>query len=137
MEKSSKTNPFKETRGHHSLESAADYTELVYDLIKMKGEARTGEIAQILDVSHVTAVKSIQRLQKLGYLKTARQKPVSLTPKGRSLAILAKKRHKLLVDFLMAIGVSRKIAEIDAEGAEHHFSKETFNKMQCFLLSKS
>jgi DtxR family manganese transport transcriptional regulator len=133
MKMSSKTNPFKVTRGHHSLESASDYTELVFDLINKNGQARTGEIAQALGVSHVTAVKSIQRLQKLGYLQTDRQKPVELTAKGKKLAVLSKTRHKLLVDFLVAIGVSAKIAEIDAEGAEHHLSKQTFDKMKEFL----
>ncbi len=124
---------FKQTRKHHSLEAAEDYTELVYDLIEKNGEARTGQIAEALGISHVTALRTVQRLQKQGYLKTAYKQPIQLTASGRRLAVQAKRRHQLLVDFLVAIGVAKATAEIDAEGAEHHFSEETFNKMAKFL----
>lgn len=124
---------FKQTRKHHSLEAAEDYTELVYDLINKNGEARTGQIAEALGVSHVTALRTVQRLQKQGYLKTAYKQPIQLTAAGKKLAVSAKRRHQLLVDFLLAIGVSEKTAEIDAEGAEHHFSPETFSRMVRFL----
>ena len=120
-----RSGPFRATREHHGTESAEDYTELIADLIAEKGEARTCAIAEQLGISHVTALRTIRRLQEHGYVNTLRHKPVTLTTKGELLASYAKRRHKLLVDFLLHIGVSQKQAEIDVEGAEHHISEET------------
>ena len=110
---------FKAARKQHSNEAAEDYTELVADLIQAKGEARTGQIAEHLGISHVTALRTIRRLQNEGYLVTSPHKPVELTTKGRKTAKFAKERHRLLVDFLVKIGVPATIAEQDVEGAEH------------------
>jgi DtxR family manganese transport transcriptional regulator len=123
--KSIRSKPFHATRKHHGTESAEDYTELIADLIKNTGEARTCNIADHLGISHVTALRTIRRLQEQGFVKTEKHKPVVLTPKGRELASHAKKRHDLLMDFFVKIGVSSKQAEIDVEGAEHHISRET------------
>jgi len=120
-----RSRPFHATRKHHGTESAEDYTELIADLIEEKGEARTGHIAEHLGITHVTALRTIRRLQEQGYVKTERQKPVVLTTKGRELAAYAKKRHELLLEFFIKIGVSNKQAEIDVEGAEHHISRES------------
>ncbi len=122
-----RSRPFKATRKHHVSESAEDYTELVADLIDTTGEARTCNIAEHLGISHVTALRTIRRLQDQGYLKTSPHKPVTLTPKGKELATFAKERHELLLKFLLKIGVTEKQAEIDTEGAEHHISKETLS----------
>ena len=50
--------PFEAVRKSHTLEAAEDYTELIYDLIQSKGEARVGEIAENLGISHVTALRT-------------------------------------------------------------------------------
>ena len=59
-----RAGPFKATRRHHTNEAAEDYTELVADLINSQGEARTCEIARAMGVSHVTALRTIRRLQE-------------------------------------------------------------------------
>ena len=128
-----RANQFEETRRQHSLESAEDYTELIYELIQNNGEARTCEIALQLGISHVTALRTIRRLQEQGYVTTSRQKPVILTEKGKKLALHSKLRHKLLLDFLIALGVPKKVAEIDVEGIEHHVSQITLKKIKTFL----
>jgi DtxR family manganese transport transcriptional regulator len=48
-----------------------------------------------------------------------------LTDAGRRLAEECKQRHETVVAFLRSIGVSAKVAEMDAEGIEHHVSPET------------
>ncbi|MCL4152526.1 UNVERIFIED_CONTAM: hypothetical protein GTU68_003310 [Idotea baltica] len=120
-----RSNPFKAARKQHSEEAAEDYVELVYDLIEEKNEARTGDIAEHLGVSHVTALRTIRRLQSEGYLVTSDRKPVSLSSKGKTLALFCKKRHEILLDFFQFLGVPKSQAEIDVEGAEHHISKKT------------
>ena len=37
----------------------------------------------------------------------------------------SRRRHRIVLDFLKAIGVSAATAESDAEGMEHHVSDET------------
>jgi DtxR family manganese transport transcriptional regulator len=39
----------------------------------------------------------------------------------------------LVVEFLQRIGVPEDVAEIDAEGIEHHVSAETISAMEAFL----
>ena len=77
---------FKATRKHHDSEAAEDYTELVADLIEKDGEARTCRIAEHLGISHVTALRTIRRLQGEGYLETSPHRPVTLTAKGKKTA---------------------------------------------------
>lgn len=128
-----RSRSFRATRKHHGTESAEDYTELIADLISDTGEARTGMIADNLGISHVTALRTIRRLQEQGYLQTARHKPVTLTAKGRELAAFSKQRHELLLEFFKRIGVSDRQAEIDVEGAEHHISAETLGRIAALM----
>ena len=132
----SKAKRFKALRKQHSLESAEDYTELIHELIEKNGEARTGKIAEELGISHVTALRTIKRLQEQGYVTTARQKPVELTNKGKKLALYSKEKHQLLLKFLIKLGVPKKVAEIDVEGIEHHVSKITLDRIKKFLSNR-
>ncbi|MDZ4786160.1 MAG: iron dependent repressor, metal binding and dimerization domain protein [bacterium] len=128
-----RASAFEATREHHSTETAEDYCELVLELITKYGQARTCQIAEELGISHVTAIRTINRLQIAGYLQTSPRKPVSLTPKGKRLGIFAQERHQLLFDFLVKIGAPADVAKIDAEGAEHHFSDETLSAIRRFM----
>jgi len=128
-----RASAFEATRASHHLEAAEDYTELVADLIDSNGEARIKDISKHLGISHVTALRTISRLQKDGYLETAPRAPVKLTAKGAKLAKYCKNRHQVLLDFFIALGVPRKIAEHDVEGVEHHISKTTLEKIQKHL----
>ena len=129
----SKAKQFKALRKQHSLESAEDYTELIHELIEESGEARTGQIAKELGISHVTALRTIKRLQQQGYVTTSRQKPVELTSKGKKLALYSKEKHEILLEFLIKLGVPKKVADIDVEGIEHHVSKITLDRIKKFL----
>lgn len=116
---------FHQTRAAHLAESAEDYTELVLDLITECGEARVTELARRLGISHVTALRTVKRLTTAGLLVSGRRSPITLTPKGRRLALRARRKHQALVAFLQRLGVPLDIAESDAEGIEHHISGAT------------
>jgi DtxR family transcriptional regulator, manganese transport regulator len=124
---------FRATRKSRSMEAADDYTELVQDLIDDIGEARICNLAKELGVSHVTALRTVRRLQEEGYLETSPHKPVTLTVKGKKTAKEAKSRHDLVLDFLKKLGVPEKIAEVDAEGIEHHVSPLTLKIMKKYI----
>ena len=48
------------------------------------------------------------------------------------MADASRRRHDLVVAFLLRLGVSRESAEMDAEGLEHHLGEETLDAMRRF-----
>src|SRR6476661_8744685 len=93
-------NPSR-TRQEHAQETAQDYAEMIAELIDTTGEARVIDLARRLGVTHVTVGRTLQRL-----------------------------RHEGVVDFLQAIGVPAAVAQSDAEGIEHHVSRETLEAFE-------
>ncbi|HVT11667.1 MAG TPA: manganese-binding transcriptional regulator MntR [Fimbriimonadaceae bacterium] len=128
-------NRFQRTREDHSRERAEDYVEMIDALIRENGEARAVDLAQRLGVSHVTVSKAVQRLQRDGLVTAQRYRSIFLTEKGAELAAASQARHGLILDFLRALGVSEDVADVDAEGIEHHVSAETLDAMRKFLAS--
>ena len=123
----------RRTRSDHAGETAADYVELIDDLIKSLGEARAVDLARHLGVTQVTVTNTIERLKREGLVTSKPYRSVFLTPKGRRLAASTRRRHQLVLQFLLALGVPRCDAEIDAEGIEHHLSKKTLAAMRAFV----
>ncbi|PIS01780.1 MAG: transcriptional regulator [Chlamydiae bacterium CG10_big_fil_rev_8_21_14_0_10_35_9] len=128
-----RADPFKIKRKRDLIESAEDYTELIQDLIRNKGEARVCDLAKHLGVSHVTVIRTLSRLELEGYLKNQTRGPIFLTKKGDKLAHQSKKKHETLLKFLLKLGVSQATAENDVEGIEHHISQETLSKISEYL----
>jgi DtxR family manganese transport transcriptional regulator len=55
-----------------------------------------------------------------------------LTNEGKRLAQISKEKHEIVYNFLLNIGVSKKTAQFDSEGIEHHVSDETLRIMKKF-----
>lgn len=125
-----------QTRREHANEIAEDYAEAIADLIAEAGEARVVDLAKRLGVTHVTVNRTIVRLQKGGFVTAQPYRSIFLTEKGRKLAATSKARHQTVVAFLRSIGVSERVAEMDAEGIEHHVSPETLAAFNRFLASR-
>lgn len=124
----------RQTRAARRTELVEDYVEVVADLIDEVGEARVVDIAARLGVSHVTVTKTIERLQREGFVSSRPYRSVFLTDAGRSKAEAIRRRHNIVLRFLLAIGVSPETAHADAEGIEHHVSEETlalFDQIAC------
>jgi DtxR family manganese transport transcriptional regulator len=113
------------TRKDHSQELAQDYVEMIAELIARTGEARLTDLARGLGVTHVTANRTLKRLQRQGLVTSQPYRSIFLTSNGRSLAKESHDRHETVVRFLIALGGPEAIAESDAEGIEHHVSRET------------
>jgi DtxR family manganese transport transcriptional regulator len=114
-----------QTRQEHAHETAEDYVEAIADLIAETGEARVVDLAKRLGVTHVTVNRTVRRLQKAGYVTSQPYRSIFLTDAGRDLATACKARHQVVVAFLRSLGISERVAEMDAEGIEHHVSPET------------
>lgn len=127
----------RRTRKAHHTEIAEDYCEVIAGLIDSQGEARAVDIARTLGVTHVTVVRTIARLQRDGLVTSQPYRAIFLTDAGRQLAEDSRRRHDAVVRFLIALGVSPKTAETDAEGIEHHVSAETLEAFENFTRRKS
>jgi len=127
------TNRFERTRADHAQERAEDYVEMIATLTQEMGEARAVDLAQRLGISHVTVSKTIQRLQREGYVSSLPYRSIFLTEKGSELAHRAQERHELVHSFLIRLGVPEPSAELDTEGIEHHVSDETLAAMRAFV----
>ena len=107
------------------MEIAQDYVEAIADLTSSLGEARVVDLARRLGVTHVTVNRTLARLQAAGYVNTKPYRAIFLTEAGRKLAEECKRRHGTVVAFLRSLGIAERVAEMDAEGIEHHVSPET------------
>ena len=125
------------TRDDHATEIAEDYLEAIADLIEAKGRCRGVDLAREFGVSHVTVNRTIGRLQRDGFVHTEPYGPVELTAEGKAVADRSKRRHKVVLDFLLALGVGPDTARIDSEGIEHHVSEETLRAMRRFIREQA
>ena len=116
---------FDRIRKAHQSEVAEDYVEMIADLIDENGEARTVDLAARFGVTSPTVNAIIQRLSREDLVVSKPYRSIFLTDKGTALAEASRDRHLNVRDFLVSIGVPEAIAEEDAEGIEHHVSKET------------
>jgi DtxR family manganese transport transcriptional regulator len=136
LRKEIRSQAFEQVREAHQTETAEDYVEMIADLIDEKGEARIVDLAAAFGVSHATVNKIVNRLNKEGYITNLPYRSIFLTEMGRALAQSCKQRHETVVNFLKAIGVSARTAELDAEGVEHHISDETLKAFASYIKKK-
>ncbi|MFO1036436.1 MAG: manganese-binding transcriptional regulator MntR [Geminicoccaceae bacterium] len=114
-----------------------DYVELIGDLLREEGEARAVDLARRMGVSQATVTATVARLQKAGLVETRPYRGLHLTESGHEMADVARRRHDLMVRFLMAVGLDSVTAEADAEGLEHHASDETLAAFARFLANET
>lgn len=124
---------FARVRRDHARETAEDYAELVLQLSDEGLSVRPADLARGLGVSHVTVLRTVERLERDGVLDRDAERGIRLSASGRRMARAARERHALVARFLERIGVPPQIAAIDAEGIEHHVSAVTLKRMGVFL----
>lgn len=124
---------FRRVRDAHQAELAEDYVELIADLIKQTGEARVVDLSGRLGVTNATVTNTIQRLQRDGLVTCKPYRSIFLTQKGQELAATSRERHRIVREFLIAMGVDAETADADAEGIEHHVSDATLGAFRSHL----
>ncbi len=123
---------FQGVRAARRSELAEDYVELIAELILAQGEARPVDIAAKLGVRVPTVTKTLDRLAREGLVTRAKYRSVFLTEDGRSLALECRRRHDIVLRFLVRLGLDPETAEHDAEGIEHHVSERTLALLAAF-----
>lgn len=116
--------------------TAEDYVELIADLLRADGEARSVDVARRMGVSQATVTATVGRLQRDGLVETRPYRGLFLTMAGQEMADAAKARHELVVRFLIAVGLDPETAEQDAEGLEHHASDKALAAFARFLSAQ-
>lgn len=92
---------FATVRQAHESEVAEDYVELIAELIETRGEARPVDIAERLGVKPPTVTKNISRLKTAGLVRREPYRAIFLTDAGQELAEACRRRHRIVVAFLM------------------------------------
>jgi len=130
------SNRFFQVRNARHTEIAEDYTEMIAELINDTGEARVVDLAERFGVTSPTVNSIIRRLVRDGFVESKPYRSIFLTDKGKKLAEFCKKRHEIVLNFLISLGVDLETAKNDAEGIEHHVSSETLKVFENFVKKK-
>ena len=110
-----------------------DYLERILILSEEDGHARVTEIAKLLGISKASVTEMIAKLKLNGFVDFEKYGTITLTEKGRKVAIEVKERHDILKSFLVLIGVNEENASNDCCVMEHNLSKETTDKLKVFI----
>ena len=110
-----------------------DYAELLNDLQKEKQIIHTNDIAKALNIKPSSVTEIFQKLSEEGYINYEKYSGVSLTNKGRKIALETKKKHIKIKEFLMLLGIDNKTAESDACEMEHILHPNTMDTIIKFV----
>jgi DtxR family Mn-dependent transcriptional regulator len=112
---------------------AEDYLRAVYEIVQQKGYARTKDISKELNVQQPTVVEMMTKLHKRGFVIYEKYGCISLTPQGKDIVKVVKKRHDTFQKFLKLISVPEDIASKDADVLEHLLHPETILQFTRFV----
>ena len=111
-------------------ESAENYLESILMLKEEKGFVRSIDIAHHMDFSKPSISRAMGLLRENGYITMDKDGFINLTEAGMEVASRIYERHRLLTQWLTALGVSPETAAEDACRIEHVLSEETFHKIK-------
>lgn len=111
-------------------ESAENYLETVYILNKRNGSCRSVDIAKELGYSKPSVSVAMKNLRENGYIEVLGDGRIILLPPGQEIAQRLYKRHTMLTDFLVSIGVCPETAGEDACRIEHILSQESIDAIE-------
>ena len=107
-------------------ESAENYLESIYMIHKKKGNVRSIDIVNELELSKPSVSVAMKKLRENGYIAMAADGHITLLPRGEAIARSVYERHELLTRLFVELGVPEDIAAADACKVEHVLSEETF-----------
>ena len=107
--------------------SAEDYPEAMLMLKEERGYIRAVDVAEKLSVTLPSVSYATKRLQENGYITLDPARMIVLLEPGQKIAEQMYKRHMLLTELLIDLGVSPETAREDACKIEHDLSVESFD----------
>ena len=111
-----------------------DYLRGLYILEEEKGEIKSKDLADYLNVSKPSISEMMQALDKEGLVEYKRYSELKFTRKGRRIAEKLTSKHRIIELFLKDILKlnSKKIHE-EAHRLEHAFSDDSIGKIRKML----
>jgi Mn-dependent DtxR family transcriptional regulator len=107
-----------------------DYLEVIYELLKEKGYVKSKDISKILNVKASTVTIMLKTLAEKKLINYEKYGGITLTEEGVKKAEEISRKHKIIIDFLLLLGIDEKQANLEAEGIEHIISDETLRKIE-------
>jgi DtxR family Mn-dependent transcriptional regulator len=107
-----------------------NYLKALYSLANDSGEINLSDLSDHLGVSKPTVNSMVKTLDKEGWVKYEKYKPLRLTEKGRKAAALVIRKHRLTEMFLVErMGFGWEEVHEIAEQIEHIKAPEFFDRM--------
>ena len=107
--------------------SGEDYLEAILVLWnKQNGEVRSIDVARELNVTKPSVSNAMKILREGKFITMDENGFITLTDAGRYVAEKIYEKHLVLTEWLVSLGVDRKISEHDACKIEHVLSDESF-----------
>ena len=123
---------YSNIRNQNKNEILEDYVEAIQEISELKGDVKNADLAIHFGVSQATINKNLKRLIGSKLATSEPYRSIFLTDEGKKLAAISKEKHNIVYQFLIKLGVSKKVAQYDSEGIEHHVSEETLKLMKSF-----
>ena len=114
-------------------ESAEDYLESILMLQERNGQVRSIDIVNQLGYSKPSVSIAMKKLRENGYISMAGDGTITLNDSGMEIASRVYKRHRVITELFVLLGVERKQAAEDACRVEHDLSQETFSRILEFV----
>ncbi len=111
-------------------ESAEMYLETILVLSQKNHQVRSIDIANELNYAKPSVSVAMKNLRENGYIEMDSDWYITLTEKGRAIAEAIYERHTLLSEWLIFLGVDKKVATEDACRIEHVISAESFEAIK-------
>ena len=127
-------SPSARARTGPTTASIEDYLEGIYDLMGSGGPVIGARLARHLKVSPPAVTEALQRMARDGYLRIGPGKHIMLTKRGRALAEVMARRHRLLERWLTDIlGLDWMDAHEEAHRLEHALSPRVEDRLATML----
>lgn len=114
----------------HTNESVENYLETILVLSKLYPVVRSIDIVNKLGFKKSSVSIAMKNLREKGHITMTEEGFIYLTQSGKAIAEMIYERHKLITKWLIKLGVSKDIAEVDACRIEHVLSKESFDALK-------
>ena len=125
-----KTSTLKKAPVGGTTASVQDYLAAIYDLASSGKPVIGARLAKHMAISAPAVTESIQRLVRGGYVKVGRGKELILTGKGRQIAEVMARRHRLLERWLTdKLGLNWTDAHEEAHRLEHAISPRVEDRL--------
>jgi len=107
-------------------ESGEMYLETILILSRQRSCVRSVDISEYMGYSKPSVSRAVGLLKAGNYIAIDDDGHITLTESGLKTAEKIMRRHELLTELLVSLGVDRQVAAADACKMEHVISDETY-----------